>query len=388
MKIIDIQTVVVNALMRNWTFVRVQTDVPGLHGWGEATLEWKTRAVVGCIDDLKPMLVGRDPARIEFLWQILYRHSYFRLGVIGMTAISAIEQACWDILGKSLGVPVYQLLGGRVRDKVRMYTHLGGGESKSVYESFESSRIIDRAIAVREQGYTAVKVVFVPYSRPLEGLPAIKHFARLVEDLRRAVGEDIDLMVDFHGRTTTGQAIQYIRAIEEFHPLFCEEPVPPENPDALLEVRRSVNVPIATGERLVTRWEFRRVCELQACHIVQPDLSHCGGLMEARRIASLAEMYFMGVAPHNPNGPVANAAALHFALSTPNFLIQEDMLGDVPWRFDVVETGMKREGGYWLPLDTPGLGIEINEREAAKHPFEQEILQQTVFLDDGSVAEW
>lgn len=388
MKIVDIKTVVVNAVMRNWIFVRVETDVPGLHGWGEATMEWKTRAVVGCIDDLKPMLIGRDPRRIEFLWQILYRHSYFRLGAIGMTAISGIEQACWDILGKSLGVPVYQLLGGRVRDKVRMYTHLGGGESKSVYESFESNRIIDRAMAVREQGYSALKVVFVPYSRPLEGMPAIHHFARLLGDLRRAVGDDVDLMVDFHGRTTTGQAIQYIRAIEEVHPLFCEEPVPPENADALLEVRRAVNVPIATGERLVTRWEFRRVCELQACHILQPDLSHCGGLLEARRIASLAETYFMGVAPHNPNGPVANAIALHFALSTPNFLIQEDMLADVPWRFDVVETEMKRERGYWLPLNTPGMGIEINEREAQKHPFQQETFQQAVFLEDGSVAEW
>lgn len=388
MKIVDIRTIVVNAVMRNWIFVRVETDVPGLHGWGEATMEWKTRAVVGCIDDLKPMVIGRDPRRIEFLWQILYRHSYFRLGVIGMTAISAIEQACWDVLGKSLGVPVYQLLGGRVRDKVRMYTHLGGGESKAVYESFESNRIIDRAMAVREQGYTAVKVVFVPYSRPLEGVSTIRHFARLMGDLRAALGDEIDLMVDFHGRTTTGQAIQYILAIEEFRPLFCEEPVPPENPEALLEVRRSVNVSIATGERLATRWEFRRVCELQACHIVQPDLSHCGGLMEAKRIASMAEMYFMGVAPHNPNGPIANAVALHFALSTPNFLIQEDMLGDVPWRFDVVKSGIAREQGYWLPLETPGLGIEIDEREAAKHPFEQETLQQSVFLEDGSIAEW
>lgn len=388
MKIVDIRTIVVNAVMRNWIFVRVETDVPGLHGWGEATMEWKTRAVVGCIDDLKPMLIGRDPRRIEFLWQILYRHSYFRLGVIGMTAISAIEQACWDVLGKSLGVPVYQLLGGRVRDKVRMYTHLGGGESKAVYESFESSRIIDRAMAVREQGYTAVKVVFVPYSRPLEGMSTIKHLAQLMGDLRGALGDEIDLMVDFHGRTTTGQAIQYILAIEEFRPLFCEEPVPPENPEALLEVRRSVNVSIATGERLTTRWEFRRVCELQACHIVQPDLSHCGGLMEAKRIASMAEMYFMGVAPHNPNGPIANAVALHFALSTPNFLIQEDMLGDVPWRFDVVKSGITREHGYWLPLETSGLGIEIDEREAAKHPFEQETFQQSVFLEDGSIAEW
>ena len=388
MKIVDIKTVVVNARMRNWVFVKVQTNVPGLHGWGEATMEWKTRAVTGCVEDLKPMLLGRDPARIDFLWQILYRHSYFRLGAIGMTAISGIEQACCDILAKSLGVPAYQLLGGKVRDKVRMYTHLGGGETKAVYESFASDQVIERALAVREQGYTALKVVFVPYSRALEGVPAVKHFARLVEDLRTAVGDDIDIMIDFHGRATTGQAIQYINAIEEFRPLFCEEPVPPENPDALLEVRRSVNVPIATGERLVTRWEFRRVCELQACHVLQPDLSHCGGLREARRIADLGETYFMGVAPHNPNGPIANVAALHFALSTPNFLIQEDMLSDVPWRFDVVETAIERKHGHWLPLETPGLGIEVNETEAAKHPFVQEDLQQMIFHADGSVAEW
>src|SRR5437868_4084741 len=158
MKIVDISSIVVNAQMRNWVFVKIQTDVAGLHGWGEATMEWKTRAVAACIEDLKPMLIGRDPTRIEFLWQILYRHSYFRLGAIGMTAISGIEQACWDILGKSLGVPVYKLLGGRVRDKVRMYTHLGGGDTKSVYESFESNLVIERALSVVEQGYGAVKV--------------------------------------------------------------------------------------------------------------------------------------------------------------------------------------------------------------------------------------
>lgn len=388
MKITEIKTVVVNAHMRNWIFVKVETDVPGLHGWGEATMEWKTRAVTGCVEDLKPMIIGRDPSDIDFLWQILYRHSYFRIGAIGMTAISGIEQACCDITAKSLGIPVYKLLGGKVRDKVRMYTHLGGGETKAVYESFESSRIIERAQAVREQGYTALKVVFVPYSRALEGIPAVKHFANLVGDLRAAVGDEIDIMIDFHGRTTTGQAIQYINAIEEFRPLFCEEPVPPENPDALLEVRRSVKVPIATGERLVTRWEFRRICELQACHVLQPDLNHCGGLREARRIADFGEAYYMGVAPHNPNGPIANAAALHFALSTPNFLIQEDMLGDVPWRFDVVETAIEKKNGYWLPLETPGLGIEVNEVEAAKHPFAQETFQQMIFHEDGSVAEW
>jgi galactonate dehydratase len=388
MKITEIKTVVVNAQMRNWIFVKVETDQPGLWGWGEATLEWKTRAVVGCVEDFKPMLLGRDPTRIEFLWQMMYRHSFWRLGAIGMTAVSGIEQACWDILGKSLGVPVYKLLGGRVRDKVRMYTHLGGGEMKAVYETDEMGPLVERARAVLAKGYTAVKVVLVPLSQPLMGLPAVKHFASMIGRLREAVGDDVDVMIDFHGRTTTGQAIEYIRAVEEFHPLFCEEPVPPEQPDALLEVRRSVRVPIATGERLVTRWDFRRVCELQACHVLQPDLSHCGGLLEARRIASLGETYLMGVAPHNPNGPIANAVALHFDLATPNFLIQEDMLADVPWRFDVVKTGMHSKDGHWLPPEDPGLGVEVDEDEARKHPFQQEILEQMVFHEDGSVAEW
>jgi galactonate dehydratase len=388
MRITDIKTLVVNAQMRNWVFVKVETDSPGLYGWGEGTLEWKTQAVAGCIEDFKPMLLGRDPTRIEFLWQIMYRHSFWRVGIIGMSAISAIEQACWDILGKSLGVPVYKLLGGRVRDRVRMYTHLGGGEMKAVYETFDPGPLIDRAHAVLEKGYRALKVVFVPFSQPLTGLPAVKHFASLMCKLREAVGDEVDIMIDFHGRATTGQAIEYIRAIEEFHPLFCEEPVPPEQPDALLEVRRSVRVPIATGERLATRWEFRRVCELQACHVLQPDLSHCGGLLEAKKIASLGETYLMGVAPHNPNGPIANAVALHFDLATPNFLIQEDMLGDVPWRFDVVRTNMRSENGYWLPPQEPGLGVEVDEKEARKHPFQPEILEQMVFHDDGSVAEW
>ncbi|HXJ94078.1 MAG TPA: galactonate dehydratase [Terriglobia bacterium] len=388
MKITDIKTVVVNAQMRNWVFVKVETDQAGLYGWGEGTLEWKTRAVTGCVDDLKPMVVGRDPTRIEFLWQIMYRHSFWRLGIIGTTTISAIEQACWDILGKELGVPVYRLLGGLVRDRVRMYTHLGMGEMKAVYETVEAGHLIDRAHAVIEKGYRALKVVIVPYSQPLTGLPAVNHFAAMMEKLRQAVGPEIDIMVDFHGRTTTGQAIEYIRAVEEYHPLFCEEPVPPENPDALLEVRRSVRVPIATGERLATRWEFRRVCELQACHVLQPDLSHCGGLLEARKIASMGETYLMGVAPHNPNGPIANAAALHFDLATPNFLIQEDMLGDVPWRFDVVQADLRSKEGHWLPPEKPGLGVEVNEAEARKHPFQQEVMEQLTFHPDGSVAEW
>jgi galactonate dehydratase len=388
LKITGIKTVVVNARMRNWVFVKVETDTPGLEGWGEASTEWKTRAVVGAVHDLEPFLIGDDPTRIEHLYQKMYRQPFFRAGIIGQSAISGIEMACWDILGKQLGVPVYKLLGGAVRDRVRMYTHLGGGEMSSVYESFDATRVIDLAFQVVNAGYTAVKVVFVPYSEPLMDVPTVKKFGAVMGMLRKAVGDRIDIMVDFHGRTWPAVAIEYINAIAEYRPYFVEEPVPPENIDALAQVRRAVNVPIATGERLVTRHQFREIFEKQAAHVIQPDLCHCGGLWEAKKIAAAAETYYVGVAPHNPLGPIANAAALHFALSTPNFLIQEDMLSDVPWRWDVVESSLKTENGYWLPCDEPGLGIRVNEKAAALHPFEQEKLASVVYAPDGSVLDW
>jgi len=389
MKITDVKTVVVNAEMRNWVFTKVETDVPGLFGWGEASLEWKTRSLVGTIEDMKQMVLGEDPRNIEHIYQKMYRQSFWRMGVIGMSAISSIEQALWDIAGKDLGVPVHRLLGGKVRDKVRMYTHLGGGNMKAVYETFEVEPLIELAQQCVTNGYTAIKVVFVPYSEPLEGPATVKRFANMFGKLREAMGDNIDIMVDFHGRTYPGMAIQYINAIEEYRPYFCEEPVPPENVPALLEVRQSTRVPIATGERLVSRHQFREVFEQRACHVIQPDLCHCGGLLEAKKIAAMAEMYQMGVAPHNPLGPVANAAALHFALSTPNFLIQEDMLTDVPWRWDVVKSDLQTKDGYWLPCETPGLGIEVDEKAAAKHPFKQEVMHSlTIRAKDGAVLDW
>lgn len=389
MKITDVKTVVVNAEMRNWVFTKVETDVPGLYGWGEASLEWKTRSLVGTIEDMKQMVIGEDPRNIEHIYQKMYRQSFWRMGVIGMSAISSIEMALWDIAGKDLGVPTYRLLGGKVRDKVRMYTHLGGGNMKAVYETFEVEPLIELAQQCVANGYTAIKVVFVPYSEPLEGPATVKRFANMFGKLREAMGDSIDIMVDFHGRTYPGMAIQYINAIEEFRPYFCEEPVPPENVPALLEVRQSTRVPIATGERLVSRHQFREVFEQRACHVIQPDLCHCGGLLEAKKIAAMAEMYQMGVAPHNPLGPVANAAALHFALSTPNFLIQEDMLTDVPWRWDVVKSHLQTENGYWLPCEEPGLGIEVDEVAAAKHPFKQEVMHSlSIRAKDGAVLDW
>jgi galactonate dehydratase len=389
MRITNLKTVVVNAEMRNWVFVKVETDQDGLYGWGEASLEWKTRSLVAAVEDFAPMVINEDPRRIEHLYQKMYRQSFWRMGIIGMSAISAIDQALWDINGKLLNVPVYQLLGGRVRDKVRMYTHLGGGDMKAVYETFDAGPLVDLAHKVIEQGYTAIKVVFVPYSRPLEGVPMVKKFAGLFEKLRRAVGDHIDIMVDFHGRTYPGTAIQYIRAIEEFGPYFCEEPVPPENVAALLEVRQGTRVPIAAGERLVGRHQFAPLFEQRACHVIQPDLCHCGGISEARRIAAMAETYQMGVAPHNPLGPVANAVALQFALATPNFLIQEDMLTDVPWRWDVVKHTLQTRDGHWLPSDAPGLGIDIDEKQAAKHPYKPEVFHSLgIRADDGAILDW
>jgi galactonate dehydratase len=203
------------------------------------------------------------------------------------------------------------------------------------------------------------------------------------------VGDDVDIMIDCHGRHFLGNAVEFCRILAPYRPYFIEEPIPPENVDVLAEIRKASPVPIATGERLVTRFQFREIFEKLACHIIQPDLCHCGGLWEAKKIAAMAEVYSMGVAPHNPLGPVANAAALHFDLSTPNFLIQEDMLTDVPWRWDVVKHSLRTERGCWLPTDSPGLGIEVDEAAAARHPFEQEVLHPTtVRADDGAVLDW
>src|SRR6185436_19237163 len=224
------------------------------------------------------------------------------------------------------------------------------------------------------------------YSEPLMSIGHIKKFASLMEKLRLALGDAVDIMIDFHGRTYPAMAIAYIKAVEEYRPYFCEEPVPPENVDALLQVRQSVRVPIATGERLVTRHQFREVFEKAACHVIQPDLCHCGGLLEGKKIAAMAEAYFMGVAPHNPLGPVANAVALHFALSTPNFLIQEDMLTDVPWRWEVVRQNLRTEAGYWLMPEEPGLGIEVDEAAAARYPYQPEVQHSAVArAPDGAI---
>jgi galactonate dehydratase len=389
-RITDIKTLVVNAEMRNWIFVKVETNQPGLYGWGEASLNWKTRAVTGCVEDLKPLLVGRDPRDIEQAVRVLTKHGYYKPGIVIATAISGIEHALWDIFGKSVNLPVWRLLGGQVRDKVRLYTHLGLGDMRSVYETFDTAPLRDKAKAVVDKGYDALKVVFIPYSHFTIDIPAVRRVDQLMATVRDAVGDGVEIMIDFHGRPgTVSAALQYINALAPYSPFFCEEPVQPGDTDALRLVTERAPCPIASGERLVGYKEFEPIFHQKALNILQPDLNHTGGLLEGKKIAAAADKAYMGVAPHNPNGPIAGAAALHFAVSTPNFVIQEEMSGAVPWYDDVVNVPMRREGSYWGIPDAPGLGVEVNEVEAAKHPFKPEVMHtKGAVLDDGTIVDW
>jgi galactonate dehydratase len=389
-RIVSVATHVVNAEMRNWVFVRVDTDQSGLYGWGEATLEWKTRAVAGAVEDIAPLVIGRDPRDIEQLVRIMKKQSFWRLGVIGMSAVSGIEIALWDIFGKSLGVPVWRLLGGKVRDKVRVYTHLGLGDMRAVYQTLDAEPLIQRAHEVIDKGYRALKAVFIPYTHFHAPLPDVDKVARLMEALRAAVGPHIEIMIDFHGRpASAGAALAYIQALEPCRPMFVEEIMPPGDTAGLVAVAAKTLVPIAAGERLVDRLEFDELFRTRAIDIVQPDICHCGGLLEAKKIAAMADAVSIGVAPHNPLGPIAGVAALHFAVSTPNHVIQEEMVGAVPWYFEVVQGPIHMVEGFWQVPEAPGLGIEVDEGVCAAHPFAPEVMQtKNAILDDGTIVDW
>jgi galactonate dehydratase len=387
MKIMNISSLVVNARMRNWIFVKVETDQPGLYGWGEATLEWKTKGVVGSIEDLKPLILGQDPRRIEHIWQIMNRQYFWRGGIVTMSAMSGIDQALWDIKGKELNKPVCELLGGPVRDTLRLYDHLGGGSLESMYKTGapdDFARLIGESKA---RGFTAAKGMPIPISEPIESAATLRRAADCVKAMREAVGDDFDIMLDLHARCTPAAAIQFGRMLEDYNLFWYEEPCWPEHVDGLVEVARALRFPIATGERLVGRWEFRELLEKRACAIIQPDVSHCGGISEARRIASMAETYSITVACHNPQGPISTAASLHVGFATPNYLIQEIVWNDVPWRMDVVSGGYDVTHGFVSAPTKPGLGIDVNETEALKHPAKDEVLMPA-FRRDGSVTDW
>lgn len=392
MKITAIRTLVCHARMRNWVFVKIETDQPGLIGWGEATLEWHTRSVVGAVEDLAQLLIGEDPRRIEHLWQIMYRqHFWHGNGAVRGTAIAGIDLALWDILGKVLNVPCHQLWGGRVRDYIRLYCHLGGGKMEDFYETEPSDarRFADLAREVVAEGFTAFKSMAVPEQSQLEGIQPVKYAAACVAAMREAVGDSIDIMVDCHARPSPRMGLLFAKALEPYALYFFEEPCWPEHMDGIAEIQRAVATPIATGERLTSFFAFKELFAKRAASVVQPDITHCGGLTAARRIAAMAEAEGVSVAPHNPQGPVSTAASIEFGFATPNYLICEAVQKDVPWRDEIISWGFRieKKGQLVMPSDRPGLGVEVNEAAIAKHPFEQEVPRRS-YGRDGAVIDW
>ncbi|MBA4104590.1 MAG: galactonate dehydratase [Pirellula sp.] len=392
MKITAIETLVCHARMRNWVFVKVVTNEPGLFGWGEATLEWHTRSVVGAIEDLSQLLIGEDPTSIEHLWQMMWRQHFWHGGnIVRSTAIAGIDIALWDIVGKLHGVPCHKLWGGPVRDFIRLYCHLGGGDMEHFYRTpvDNAKRFAELAQQAVSEGFTAFKSMAVPPTMPIEGLKQIKAADACVSAMREAVGDDVDIMVDCHARPSPAMGMQFAKALEPYGLYFLEEPCWPESIEGLAAINAAVSTPIATGERITHLAGFRDLFAQRACDVCQLDITHCGGLSEARRIAALADAYRIALAPHNPQGPISTAASLEFGFSQPGYVICEAVHADVPWRRDVVQESftIDRTTRTVTRNTAPGLGVSVNEDEIRRHPFQQEVLQR-VFYADGAVGDW
>lgn len=387
MKITEVDTVVCDAGMRNWVFVRIRTD-QGLVGWGEASTEWRTHSIVGAVRDFVPLLIGEDPYRIEHLWQKLFRQQFWKGGVITMSALSGIDQALHDLKAQALGVPLYELLGGRVRDKLRLYDHLGGGDPDAVYGALSAERFADSARRSVEEGFDAVKVLAVPMGAGLPSGADLRTTDRVMAAVRDAVGDEVEIMIDLHGRCTPAAAIAFAGVLRPYRPWFLEEPCQPELVEELPGIAAGAGIPIALGERLSGRGEFLRVLRTGAVAVLQPDVCHCGGLSELRRIAGLAEAFGVTLAPHNPLGPIATAHNLHFAMATSNWLIQEQMRAAAPIWDDILTTPLEFAAGYAVPPPGPGLGTAVNETVAAAHPGTETEVQLSTRLPDGSLCDW
>lgn len=371
MKITKLETMHVRP---RWLFLKIHTD-EGIVGLGEPVVEGRAQTVETAVHEIGRYLIGQDPRRIEHHWQAIYRGQFYRGGPVLTSALSGIEQALWDIMGKWLGQPVYQLLGGATRDKIRMYGHIRGEEFGDYIASAEVSL---------NEGFKVLKTG-VPGPLDIVDTPAkIEAFAERIAELRKLVGNDIQFGIDFHGRVSPAMAVRLAQALEPYHPMFLEEPVLPENVDAMARVARSTTIPIATGERLFTKWGFREVLEKGAAVILQPDLSHCGGILEAKKIAAMAECYFAGIAPHCPLGPIALAASLQLDACIPNFIAQEHLTtgeGYLKEPFKIVD-------GY-IDLPTrPGLGIELDEEALQDKLFAGDWETPSLRHVDGSIADW
>ena len=362
-----------HAPSRNWIFVEVHTDA-GITGIGEATTEYHEQAVVSMIlEHMAPLLIGQDPTRVTHAWQQMQRFFWWRGGVVASSAASGIEQALWDITGKAYGQPVYKLLGGAVRDAVRVYARHDLGLPS----------IADEARTAVDEGFDAFKFGPGQYVEPYDDERQVDTAVEIAHTIREAAGPDCDLMIDCGGIFSQQAACRLIEELREVRMLFVEEPVNMDTPRGLIELRRAFpDVRIAAGERQVTRWQFREWLEQAAVDVIQPDISHCGGIGELLRIASAAEVYNVQVAPHNPYGPVALAAAAHACLCMPNFLILEHCRHR-PWFDEVQRFGPSVSGGRVVVADRPGLGIELDWDYVNKHPYQRLPLRTFTDTDGG-----
>ncbi|MFC4549862.1 MULTISPECIES: galactonate dehydratase [Halorussus] len=382
MKIVDYELFEVPP---RWLFLRVETD-DGLVGWGEPVVEGRAHTVRAAVEELMDnYLLSEDPLRIEDHWQTMYRGGFYRGGPVLMSAIAGIDQALWDIKGKHFGAPVYELLGGRARDRVRVYQWIGG------------DRPADVGAAAREKvdaGFTALKMNATPEMERVDSPAAVAEAEARIAEVREAVGDRVDIGVDFHGRVAKSMAKRLAAALEPYEPFFVEEPVLPEHNDALPEIAAHTTTPIATGERMYSRWDFKEVFESGAVDVIQPDLSHAGGITEVKKIASMAEAYDVALAPHCPLGPIALASCVQVDACTPNALIQEQSL-DIHYNegSDVLDyladpAVFEYEEGYVELPDGPGLGIEIDEDVVRERAGEVNWHNPVWRHADGSVAEW
>jgi len=367
LKITKVETFLVKP---RWLFLKIHTNA-GIVGLGEPVVEGRAKTCAAAIDEIAPYLVGKDPRRVAHHWQAIYRHAFYRGGPILTSALSGIDQALWDIKGKALGVPVYELLGGPTRDRVRVYAHASTPA---------------KVKAAKEQGFSLFKTStgLGQSGRYVQGKAAIDQSVERFAALRAAGGNDVDIAVDFHGALQPQTSKLLIKALEPYQPFFIEEPVQCQNVDVLADVARGTHLPIATGERVFTKWGFREVLEKRAASIVQPDLCHAGGITECRLIAGMAEAYYVPVAPHNPLGPISLAAGLQLAAAIPNFLCQEQVsLGE-----GYIKQPFRVEKGFVAIPTGPGLGIELDENAVADKIDHDWRSPESYDAEDGSVVDW
>lgn len=362
MKVTKVEAFLIGAGWRNFTFVKIQTD-SGLVGWGEGTLGWKETAVRELILDYgRRYVVGQNPFDVEDLWFRLYQVEH-NTGPVMFSAMAGIEMALWDLIGKACGQPVYNLVGGKVRSKVKAYAN-------GWYNNIQDLHYLsDRATDVIGRGYKALKFdPFGPGGREISRAD-VHQACKTVETVRKAIGEEVDILLEFHGRFSPIMALEAIRAMVPYNPAWCEEPIPAHNNDSMAQVVAASPLRVATGEHIYSRFGFLDLLQRKAAHVIQPDITYSGGFLETKKIAAIAEAHYVSVAPHNCDGPLKTIASIHLAANIPNFLILETFQDyDVPWREELTSgTPVVKDGYYDVPT-LPGWGIELNESVIAAHP--------------------